>query len=135
MRQKASRRQGGGCFWCNVDLAPAHLILDNSATGDHLLPRSKGGQHHQNIVASCRKCNLARADQPLAEWLKRVKFRLEKAGNLHFFATILSRLLRYGISLDVPITSVTQTASRPPPMDTPPAPQGLPGVPQKATRD
>ncbi len=102
IRQRAARKQGGGCFWCNVDLAPAKLIRDNSATGDHLLPRSKGGQHHQNIVASCRKCNLARADQPLGEWLKRVKFRLEKAGTPGFFQTILLRLARYGIEIGDP---------------------------------
>jgi hypothetical protein len=35
---------------------------------DHVLPRSRGGQHvWENVVSCCRRCNHAKADQVIAD--------------------------------------------------------------------
>ncbi|MDY7101377.1 MAG: HNH endonuclease [Actinomycetota bacterium] len=35
---------------------------------DHVVPRSRGGQHEwENVVAACRRCNLAKGDRLLTE--------------------------------------------------------------------
>ena len=35
---------------------------------DHVVPRSRGGEHiWENVVASCRRCNLAKRDRLLSE--------------------------------------------------------------------
>ncbi|MCP4828485.1 MAG: HNH endonuclease [Proteobacteria bacterium] len=40
-----------------------------SATKDHVVPLSKGGEHSQsNIVAACLRCNGDKADLTLDEW-------------------------------------------------------------------
>lgn len=37
-------------------------------TVDHVIPRSRGGEHAwTNVVAACRKCNAAKADKMLSE--------------------------------------------------------------------
>lgn len=37
-------------------------------TIDHVLPRSRGGEHRwENVVASCRRCNSQKADRLLSE--------------------------------------------------------------------
>jgi 5-methylcytosine-specific restriction endonuclease McrA len=46
------------CQYCG---APAENI-------DHVLPRSRGGQHlWENVVAACRRCNHVKADRHVAE--------------------------------------------------------------------
>ena len=47
-------RDGHACQYCD---APAESI-------DHVMPRSRGGTHTwENVVASCRRCNLRKADR------------------------------------------------------------------------
>ena len=46
---------------------------------DHLIPRSRGGwDESDNLVLSCRACNISRANKGVFEWLG-----LEKKDNLH----------------------------------------------------
>ena len=51
-------RDGGRCAYCS---APATSI-------DHVVPRSRGGEHvWENVVSCCRRCNHAKADRGLVE--------------------------------------------------------------------
>lgn len=53
-RRAILARDGHLCQYCD---APAESI-------DHVLPRSRGGTHEwENVVASCRRCNLRKADR------------------------------------------------------------------------
>lgn len=57
-RKAVFARDGGRCVYCT---APATSL-------DHVMPRSRGGQHSwENVVASCRRCNHQKADRALAE--------------------------------------------------------------------
>lgn len=48
-----------GCFWCGKALSSYFgYNAPNSATRDHVIPRSEGGSDStKNIVVSCRACN------------------------------------------------------------------------------
>lgn len=51
--------QKGLCTYC---LTP--FSEENPPTRDHVLPKSKGGEKgYDNIVASCRRCNLLKGGQ------------------------------------------------------------------------
>lgn len=53
-RRAVFGRDGNRCQYCG---GPAESI-------DHVLPRSKGGEHSwENVVACCRSCNLKKADR------------------------------------------------------------------------
>jgi len=57
-RRAVFARDGGRCVYC---AAPATSI-------DHVIPRSRGGQHvWDNVVSCCRRCNHAKADRHIAE--------------------------------------------------------------------
>jgi 5-methylcytosine-specific restriction endonuclease McrA len=57
-RRAVFARDGGRCVYCT---APATSI-------DHVIPRSRGGEHvWENVVSCCRRCNHAKADRPLVE--------------------------------------------------------------------
>jgi 5-methylcytosine-specific restriction endonuclease McrA len=57
-RRAIFARDGGRCQYCS---APAESI-------DHVVPRSKGGQHvWENVVAACRSCNTRKRDHLLSE--------------------------------------------------------------------
>jgi 5-methylcytosine-specific restriction endonuclease McrA len=50
------------CQYCG-DHRPTHDL-----TFDHVIPRSRGGQHvWDNVVAACRRCNHVKADRHVAE--------------------------------------------------------------------
>lgn len=62
----------------NISLTRRHILIrdryrcaycrDHATTVDHVVPRSRGGQHRwDNVVASCRPCNHTKADKLLAE--------------------------------------------------------------------
>lgn len=52
-------RDGYECAYCDKRRAD---------TVDHVIPRSRGGQHvWDNVVAACRKCNAAKANKLLSE--------------------------------------------------------------------
>ena len=57
-RRAVFARDGGRCVYC---AAPATSI-------DHVIPRSRGGEHiWENVVSCCRRCNHAKADRALVE--------------------------------------------------------------------
>jgi 5-methylcytosine-specific restriction endonuclease McrA len=57
-RRAVFARDGGRCVYC---AAPATSI-------DHVVPRSRGGEHvWENVVSCCRRCNHAKADRALVE--------------------------------------------------------------------
>jgi 5-methylcytosine-specific restriction endonuclease McrA len=57
-RRAVFARDGGRCVYC---ASPATSL-------DHVVPRSRGGQHTwENVVSCCRRCNHAKADRSLAE--------------------------------------------------------------------
>jgi 5-methylcytosine-specific restriction endonuclease McrA len=57
-RRALFARDGGRCVYC---AAPATSI-------DHVIPRSRGGDHSwENVVSACQRCNHAKADKPLKE--------------------------------------------------------------------
>jgi 5-methylcytosine-specific restriction endonuclease McrA len=63
-RRAIFARDGGRCVYCD---APATSV-------DHVIPRSRGGQHAwENVVSSCRRCNHVKADRPLPDLGWRMK--------------------------------------------------------------
>jgi 5-methylcytosine-specific restriction endonuclease McrA len=57
-RRAVFARDGSRCQYC---AAPAESI-------DHVVPRSKGGEHAwENVVAACRPCNTRKRDRLLSE--------------------------------------------------------------------
>lgn len=57
-RRAVFARDGGRCVYCS---APATSL-------DHVIPRSRGGEHRwENVVSCCRRCNHAKADRGLVE--------------------------------------------------------------------
>ncbi len=57
-RKAVFARDGGRCVYC--DAAATSL--------DHVVPRSRGGQHvWENVVAACRPCNTRKEDRQPAE--------------------------------------------------------------------
>ena len=57
-RRAVFARDGGRCQYCG---ATAENI-------DHVIPRSRGGQHvWENVVAACRPCNTRKEDRSLNE--------------------------------------------------------------------
>ena len=57
-RKAVFARDGGRCAYCD---APATSV-------DHVVPRSRGGQHSwDNVVSACGRCNHVKADRGIAE--------------------------------------------------------------------
>lgn len=57
-RRAVFARDGGRCQYCT---GPAESI-------DHVVPRSRGGEHvWENVVAACRACNTRKRDRLLSE--------------------------------------------------------------------
>jgi 5-methylcytosine-specific restriction endonuclease McrA len=57
-RRAVFARDGGRCVYCN---APATSL-------DHVVPKSRGGQHvWENVVSACGRCNHAKADRAIAD--------------------------------------------------------------------
>lgn len=67
----------GCCAYCGA----SHKKL----TGDHLIPRSAGGQDTaSNIVPACEDCNQSKADADWREWLmKRDDFCQERMNKIY----------------------------------------------------
>ena len=65
------REQGGLCKYCKRIMVLGGRA-DTEATKDHVIPRADGGGRiKNNIVAACRRCNLAKGDMPLEEFMTR----------------------------------------------------------------
>jgi len=57
-RRAIFARDGGRCVYCN---APATSV-------DHVVPRSRGGEHvWENVVSACGRCNHVKADRVISE--------------------------------------------------------------------
>ena len=56
---------------------------NNAESIDHIIPKSKGGQHEwSNVVACCKKCNLVKADKLLNQTILKLKnFPTKPEGN------------------------------------------------------
>src|SRR5215208_5618312 len=63
-RRAVFARDGSRCQYCT---APAESI-------DHVVPRSRGGEHTwENVVAACRPCNARKRDRLLSETTMRLR--------------------------------------------------------------
>ncbi|WP_042387674.1 MULTISPECIES: HNH endonuclease [Streptacidiphilus] len=63
-RRALFARDGGRCVYCG----------GVATSVDHVVPRSRGGQHAwDNVVAACRRCNHVKADRHLADLGWRMK--------------------------------------------------------------
>ncbi len=57
-RRAILARDGGRCVYCGA----------SAATIDHVVPRSRGGQHSwDNVVSACHRCNHVKADRAVAD--------------------------------------------------------------------
>ena len=57
-RRAVFARDGGRCVYCD---SPATSL-------DHVIPRSRGGEHvWTNVVSACRRCNHLKADRSVAD--------------------------------------------------------------------
>jgi 5-methylcytosine-specific restriction endonuclease McrA len=75
-RDNHRRRMARGrpdCALCGEPINyQAHYLDPKSFTIDHIVPLARGGQDvFENIQPSCRACNLAKADGPKEQKLKR----------------------------------------------------------------
>ena len=62
-RIKVANRYQWKCYWCSQGLRP-EVGYQNSATIEHLTPRSQGGANHlDNLAAACYRCNYKRGTQ------------------------------------------------------------------------
>lgn len=60
-----SERERGRCAYCRRVLASAE------ADYDHLIPKSEGGERTlANLALACRRCNVARGNRLLVDWLE-----------------------------------------------------------------
>lgn len=72
-RRAVFLRDGSGCQYCGRK-------ADNI---DHVVPRSRGGQHvWENVVASCATCNARKRDRMLEETSMRLRRRPEAPHHL-----------------------------------------------------
>jgi 5-methylcytosine-specific restriction endonuclease McrA len=65
--QQIKARGNHECVYCGATAqsSGAHLHLD------HVLPKTDGGKDvAENLVVSCRPCNSARHDMPIATWCR-----------------------------------------------------------------
>lgn len=60
--------QCGLCCYCSEKMT-LKLGRHNTATVEHILPRSHGGKYHFNIAAACWDCNRKRGNNPLLLYL------------------------------------------------------------------
>jgi 5-methylcytosine-specific restriction endonuclease McrA len=60
-------RGGYKCFYCKGALA-AREGCSNSATRDHVVPRSRGGGGGENVVVACWRCNQVKGDMTAEEF-------------------------------------------------------------------
>lgn len=82
-----AERFGGRCWYCGCELAaPIGAGVEaNTATRDHVVPRSKGGSNHPgNLVAACRRCNNDKRAKSLEEYRAALSQRRDGANVLFY---------------------------------------------------
>lgn len=71
-RIRIFERSGGVCSYCGDE------ITLNGFHVEHMLPQSRGGSNDDdNLVASCRRCNMAKSSQTPLEWVETLHARSE----------------------------------------------------------
>lgn len=71
-----AEEQNWRCYYCQCRMVPSEpgIERENAATGDHKVPRAKGGSSHiDNIVAACNRCNSLKrtmSEEQFKEFLK-----------------------------------------------------------------
>jgi len=63
------------CFYCG------ELIPKNKITKDHLLPQSRGGGAHGNLVKACKPCNGGKGSLTLEEYRLVIAYRKGMVGH------------------------------------------------------
>jgi 5-methylcytosine-specific restriction endonuclease McrA len=82
-RRAVFARDGHRCQYCG---AAAESI-------DHVVPRSRGGDHvWENVVAACRPCNVRKRDRMLEETSMRLKHRPSVPRELTWVAVAVGRV-------------------------------------------
>ena len=75
LRAEAMIRQHYACIYC------CHPIDEWSATADHRIPKSMGGQTTpENIDAACRPCNSLKSDRTPDDFMELITKPLPNAG-------------------------------------------------------
>lgn len=70
IRCRLAEAQNWKCCWCGVECVP-ESNFPNSATVEHVTPRSMGGiDHWDNYAMACGRCNHGRGSTPVAEMLE-----------------------------------------------------------------
>lgn len=65
VRRKVYLRDGDVCNYCREP------VDDWDRTLDHVIPRSRGGEHtEENLVVCCRSCNSSKGARTPEEWCK-----------------------------------------------------------------
>jgi 5-methylcytosine-specific restriction endonuclease McrA len=68
-------RQNGICIYCEERMV-LQIGLNNSATIDHLTPKSRGGSNAQwNLALACYLCNQDKGDRTYDEYVKFIQER------------------------------------------------------------
>lgn len=65
--------EGGRCRYCKIEVRRnfnSREYSDDDATKDHIIPRRKNGTNDRaNLALACRKCNHAKGDRDLVDFL------------------------------------------------------------------
>lgn len=66
-------KESGRCRYCSVEVRKnwcEYVKHDDDATVDHIIPKSKGGANTmENYALACRRCNHAKGDRSVEEFL------------------------------------------------------------------
>jgi 5-methylcytosine-specific restriction endonuclease McrA len=82
-RRAVFARDSARCQYC---MAPAESI-------DHVVPRSRGGEHvWENVVAACRRCNASKRDRLLSETTMVLKRRPAAPRELSWITVAVGRV-------------------------------------------
>lgn len=74
-RRAVFLRDGGRCQYCG----------DKAESIDHVIPRSRGGEHTwENVVAACERCNSAKRDRFLEDTSMRLRHRPQAPKHLNW---------------------------------------------------
>jgi uncharacterized phage protein (TIGR02220 family) len=74
-RKEVFNECDGKCVYCNVDILEEFEI-------DHIVPTNKmGTSHNSNLVTACKKCNLAKSDLTLYEFIEKSKLNPQDINN------------------------------------------------------
>ena len=70
LRNRLAEAQNWKCCWCGCETDPVH-DKRNSATIEHVIPRSQGGTDDpDNLAMSCSRCNNKRATTSVDAFLE-----------------------------------------------------------------